>query len=270
MQKNSTDDIALRAWNATRTHIPQFILFPILVTLVFGGLMGVNVSFGSQSTSALYPLISLGLGLGYFVFAISFWTALAKWSSELHSGAKQIHIGDGLRYGVSRFWGVLGTSLLTLIKVFFWSILLILPGVYKGMQYMHSTQVSQLDQISGGDANKLSKAVVMNAGILRAFSNLMGVYNLVYILSFFILFIPFMFIGAGVQASLITVNTFSPELLLNPEIGALTLLGLVLGTLAALAVFPLSITFFMVFINFHYIMLRDEQKIAFQAAKKAL
>ncbi len=268
MQKNSTDDIAVRAWNATRKHWMEFILFPILVTIVFGILQVINFALFMDAPSVAF-IVMTALCLTYFVFTMSFFTALAKWSSELHKGAKKISIQDGLHYGLSRFWGVLGTCILTYIKIVLWTMLLVLPGIYKGTQYLHSIQVSQLDGVSGGEANKLSKAVIMNAGILRTFSNMLGIHNLVFILTYAAFVIPCIFLAVAFPG-LFIADGIDPNVFIGAQFGAIAFICAALFSLVMLVIVPLATTFMLIFINFHYIMLRDEQKTAFNKAKKAL
>lgn len=169
----STDEIALAAYNASKKYWKEFILLPLVVTIVVSLLIGVIITF-SPSTIGTRS-ITLVLMIGLWIFWIAFFGAHVKWCEDIHKGKKSIDIQEGLKYGLSRFWGILGTAFLTMIKIMLWMILLILPGFYKGLMYSKSIHVSILDKISGGDANRISEAIIKKAGPIRSFSNLMGI-----------------------------------------------------------------------------------------------
>jgi hypothetical protein len=264
MQKNTTDYIAKLSWDALRDHWKAFILIPLapLVIVVAAGLLttlGFSMFGFGESLQELIALIQL-VYFATLLFYLVYSTAAAQWCATLFSGKKELDIKGGLRYGLSRLGGVLGTSILTGLKCMLWFMLLILPGLYKGLTYSQSIHISQLEKISGGDANRLSKVLIREAGILRTLGNYMALIALFYLgftafyLAAFAVMVPF---------GLATAQNGTPE-----EAGfgiALLFIGIL-----AFAFYAGMMAFMMCFGNFQYLCFRDENKIAFQKAIKDL
>jgi hypothetical protein len=244
----STDEIVKAAWNTSKDHWKEFILLPVIASAAFFMLVGVlGWALGPSSGSgSIFFLLSIAIG----VFYVSYFGAQAKWCEELHKGAKSIDVQDGLKYGLSRFWGVIGTGLLTAVKTFLWLLLLVIPGYYKGLMYSKSIYVSILDKVSGGDANRISEAMIKKAGPIRAFSNLMGVSFLGIFGMYLLVFVGFL-IGA----------IFG---MVHEVVGAV-----VIGLLGGGA-YAFAMTVMMVYFHYEYLYFRDEAKTEVAALKKAL
>ena len=245
----STDEIVQAAWNASKTYWKEFVLLPIIVSVAFFlllGLLSATILSYSSGFSGIVLLLAIAAG----IFAVSYYGAQVKWCEEIHNGAKTIDIQDGLKFGLSRFWGLVGTALLTGIKTFLWMLLLILPGYYKGIMYSKSTRVSILDGISGGDANRISEAIVKKAGPIRTFSNLMGVTTLGVVAMYLLIALALLFAGFfGVM------NEYA---------------GLIVGGVLGGGAYAFAITVITVYFHFEYLYYRDEAKAEVAALKKVL
>jgi len=244
----STDEIAMAAYKASTKYWKEFIALPLVVTTVGTLLIVAIISFTSSPVGIGTTALLLMLGL--WVFWIAFFGAQVKWCEEIHKGAKSIDIQDGLKYGLSRFWGVLGTAILTSIKVVLWMLLLILPGFYKGVMYSKSMHVSILDKISGGDANRISEAIVKKAGPVRTFSNLIGIGFLSAIATYIVMAIALLF-GAIFGLVHELTGAFVMFLLYGVGIALVT-----------------TVTY--VYFHFEYLYFRDEAKAEVTKLKKAL
>jgi len=244
----STDEIAMAAYKASTKYWKEFIALPIVITTVLSILFGVIVTLTSSPVGLGSVAFLLMLALA--VFWVAFFGAQVKWCEEIHKGAKSIDIQDGLRYGLSRFWGIIGTTLLTMVKTILWMLLLVLPGFYKGLMYSKSVHVSILDKISGGDANRISETVVKKAGPVRTFSNLVGIGLLSTIATYVVMAIALllsMFFGL--------VHEFAAAFVFILIYGA----GIALVT---------TVTY--VYFHFEYLYFRDEAKAEVTKLKKAL
>lgn len=246
MQQNTTDFIAKTAWDVTKTRWKELMGLPVAVVVGTFVVMGLLVQTGSTAAG----LVAFVLYLGLMVFFVAFSTAVAKWCSDLYSGAKELDIEGGLKYGLSRFWGVVGTSLLTFIKVVLWCLLLIIPGYYKGILYSKSIKVSQLEKISGGDANRISQKMVSSAGFMRTLGNMMAVGTVAMV--FFYVYIFLAALVGGVFG------------LAHEVLGII-----VMGALFGVGVVFLS-TFMMVYNAYEYLIYRDENKTELTALMKTL
>lgn len=246
MQQNTTDFIAKAAWDTTKSRWKEFMILPVIVVAVSFAVMGFLFNTGSGAAAVVAGLLYIAL----MVFMVTFSTAITKWCSDLYSGAKEIDIEGGLRYGLSRFWGVVGTGLLTALKVMLWMLLLVIPGYYKGLMYSKSIKISQLEKISGGDANRISQKMVSEAGPLRTLGNMTAV-GLVATLVFYIYFALVLLVGA----ILIMVH----EGLGSVIAGALGAVGMVT-----------FMTFMLVYNSYEYLIFRDETKTAVDPVRKAL
>lgn len=246
MQQNTTDFIAKAAWETTKARWKEFMVLPLIVAAVTFGIMGFLASSGSGPAFFVVFI----LYIGFMVFMVAFSTAVTKWCSDLYSGAKEIDIEGGLRYGLSRFWGVVGTSLLTGLKVMLWALLLIIPGYYKGLMYSKSIKISQLEKISGGDANRISQKMVSEAGPLRTLGNMTAV-------------------------GFVAVLVFYIYLALSALVGGLFMMAheglglLIIGLLGGAGMVTLM-TFMMVYNAYEYLIFRDETKAAVAPVMKAL
>ena len=156
---------------------------------------------------------------------------------------------------------MIGTGLLTGIKLFLWMLLLIVPGLYKALTYSQSVHISQYEKISGGDANRLSQTLVKEAGILRTLGNYMVLVFLMY-LSFIILYL--LILVWFIPTSFTISQDPSHTLPLVPVIAGF------LAVLAAVVWYSLVMIFMMCFGNFQYLIFREENKVAFQKAVKEL
>lgn len=246
MQQNTADSIAKSAWETTKTYWKEFIAFPIAVSIGLFLVMGLL----TQVNSGVMVILQFLLMISFIVFIVTFSTAVTKWCSEIYNGKKEIDIEDGLRYGLSRFWGVLGTSLLTTIKVTLWTYLLIIPGYYKGVMYMKSVKVSQLEKISGGDANRISQHLVRSSGFMRTMGNFMSVA---------IVAILFFLIYAGLSIGV----GFGFTLVSEPLGFFIMVVLVVVGEMALL-------TFMNVFQTYEYLIYREENKASLTPFIKAL
>lgn len=252
MQQNSTDLIAKTAWTVTLERWKEFMLLPAVVSVVFAAAVALSVNFtyayGSQGTVGLVLFI---IYIAYLVFVSCFYTAVSKWCSDLHAGKSVIDIEEGLRYGLSRFWGKLGTQLLTALKIALWSLLLIFPGLYKALMYSQSVKISQLEGISGGDANRLSEKLVGNAGILRTLGNFLAIQTVTMLAIYLYIALIFPIVG-GIISS-----------------GAETLAGIVGGVLF-IGGMIFMMTFLVVFTDYQYLIYRDENKAEMAKMVKTL
>ncbi len=264
MQKNTTDYIAKLSWDALRDHWKAFVLIPLvplalMIGIGGGASLGASMFGFGKSLEAMFAIIQL-VYLATVLFFLVYSTAAAQWCSTLFSGGKELDIKGGLRYGLSRLGGVLGTSILTGLKCMLWFMLLILPGLYKGLTYSQSIHISQLEKISGGDANRLSKVLIREAGILRTLGNYMALFALFY--CGFIVFYVAAF-AVFMPVVLTSAQNGSPE-----EAGfgiALLFIGILF-----FAFYAGMMAFMMCFGNFQYLVYRDENKVAFQKAIKNL
>lgn len=259
MQKNSTDYIAKQAWDMTKTHWQELMLLPILAGIIFMALQALNIWIfvgfekfmdGSFVLGAAPGLISLILNIAAFVFAIAYSTALLQWCEKVHEGKKDLDVMNGLRFGLGRFWATIWTMILTGIKIFLWLFLLIIPGLYKGVQYRFSIKVAQLEKVSGGDANRISQMLVMKSGFLRTIGNWQAVSTVATIA---------LYIGLGL--SVLLGGLFA---LIAPALGAIIFIVLI----PAVSIFFL--VFLVMFKNFHYLAFREENKTELANLKKAL
>jgi|GEM_PF-2252736 len=245
----STDDIVKMAYESCKTHWKEFIGFPILISLLFGLMFGAVfylVFAISHLTIGLLPFLYLLM----IVFWITYLGAQVKWCEEIYKGRKNIDLQKGLSYGLSRFWGTLGTYLLTGIKILLWMLLLILPGYYKALMYSKSVHVSILEKKSGGDANRISEAIVKKAGPIRTLSNLFGV---------------------GILGEIILALVWLASLILS---GVLSYMNDSLGIIISGIIMTISIAFILslifVYFHFEYLYFRDEAKKEVNKLKKAL
>lgn len=246
MQQNTTDFIAKTAWDVTKTRWKELMGLPLAVVAVTLVVMGLLVKTGAGAALA----VAFVLYVAMMVFFVAFSTAVAKWCSDLYAGAKELDIEGGLKYGLSRFWGVLGTSLLTGIKVVLWSLLLLIPGYYKGIMYSKSIKVSQLEKISGGDANRISQKMVSSSGFMRTLGNMMAV---------------------GVVATVIFYVYAALALIVGGVFGmASEILGMVIVALLCSAGMVVLATFIMVYNAYEYLIYRDENKTELNALMKTL
>lgn len=244
----STDEIVLTAYNTSKQYWKEFIGFPIAISAGFFLLMGI-FTWLSTTTGGMGGLLFL-VFLAFSVLWVAYFGAQVKWCEQLHQGATSIDLKEGLRYGLSRFWGVIGTGLLTWIKIVLWTLLLILPGYYKGLMYSKSIYVSILEQKSGGDANRISEAIVKKAGPIRTLSNLMGVTTLWYLATFILVILAALVSGLFGMAH--------------------DMLGLIVGSVLMGGVMAFSGTVFMLYFHFEYLSFRDEAQTEVNQLKKAL
>ena len=251
MSQNTTDLIAKLAWKTTRERWREFMVLPAVVTIIVFGAVGALFYYIPLQGIPAVSISLIVLYLAYIAFCIVFYNALAKWCADLYAGKKVIDIEDGFRYGLSRFWGVLGTGLLTMLKILLWSLLLLLPGIYKGVMYFHSIQVSQLEKISGGDANRMSQKMISKSGFLRTIGNLMAIYFVGMIL-FYIYFGLTFAVSAGFIAA-----------------GSEILSGLISVALFGAGAVFLKV-YLLVFFNYQYLIYRDENKAALAILAKGL
>ncbi len=246
MQQNTTDAIAKMAWNATMARWKEFMALPVVVTVIAFAIMGMTMQIESSFGLLLFSLIYIALSVFFTVFS----TALTKWCEELYNGAKEIDIEKGLRYGLSRFWGVLGTHLLTALKVVLWCFLLILPGYYKLLMYSKSVKISQLEKISGGDANRISEKMITEAGPMRSLGNIMAVIIVSELA---------LLIYAG--ATILVASIFGM---------AHELFGVIIGGGLFAAGMIVFMSFVMVYSAYEYLVFRDETKTAVAPMMKVL
>lgn len=247
MQENTTDHIAKMAWDYSKNQWQAFMALPVVVMVGSVLIQALLVGFMGNGLAIFLTFLIM---IAQVVFMVSFQAALLKWCDELYNGKKSIDIEAGLHYGLSRFWGSLGTGIITSIKVFLWSLLLILPGVYKGIQYSQSIKVSQLEKISGGDANRVSQKMVMGSGMLRTLGNVSAMSTVVQL---------------GLYLLMAVV-------VLLAAITSLVSDGLAIIVAAALgsAGFIFAMTVFIVFFNFQYLAYRKENKTSIDNMVKAL
>ncbi len=251
MPQNTTDHIAKLAWNTTRERWREFMVLPTVVGLVFFGAIAlITYLTPTQNSSALILIFGL-LYLAFLVFCVVFFNALAQWCADLYAGKKVLDIEEGLRYGLSRFWGTVGTGLFTFLKIFLWSLLLILPGLYKALMYSQSVQVSQLEKISGGDANRISQKMISEAGTLRTLGNFMSLW-LVTTIVFYISFALILLFSLGFAKA-----------------GSEILSGIITGGLTLVVMVFMNV-FLLVFCNYQYLVYRDENKAALTSLTKNL
>lgn len=248
MQQNSTDFIAGLAWQSTKTYWKEWIAFPAAVSAVGVGLMAIILMNGATIPAAAFLVIVLYLAL--LVFWMVFSTAVAKGCSDVYAGKKELTLKEDLSYGLSRFWGMLGTGLLTGLKIFLWTLLLILPGVYKGIMYSQSIKISQLEKVSGGDANRMSQSLISSAGVLRTLGNYMAI-GVVSTIAFYIYLMAALLVA-------VLLSQASEEL-------ATVIAGLLYA--AGTAVFGL---FVLLFGNFQYMVYKSENKDALAKLAKTL
>jgi hypothetical protein len=248
MTQNTTDFIAQKAFEATKTNWKLFVLFPILLSLtplvpIF--LMEQTQLLKADSLNII--LISAVLLIAYLVVFAIFKTAVTFWCQAIHKG-KKVKFKDGMAYGKSRFWGVLWTGFITIVKIILWSLLLVLPGIYKTLMYIHSLHASRLEKLSGSDANQISQTLVRGSGTLRTMGNMMSVFTVV-ILSTYILF-AVVFVATYL---LMTSNPVAAEIV------------------SAVIISFISMTagmYLEVFMNFQYLYYRDENKNALSKLKR--
>ncbi|MBU0981078.1 hypothetical protein KKC94_00115 [Patescibacteria group bacterium] len=250
MQQNSTDLIAKSAWDATLKYWKEFIVLPFIVTVILcliQFLVVMQMGENSKTTLAVSILITLTLT----VFGIAFATAVLKWCADIFSGKKEIDVAEGIKYGLSRFWGVVGTSLLTTIKIFLWALLLILPGLYKAVQYSQSVKISQLEKLSGNKANLISQKLIMSVGFLRTLGNIMAIQTVVMVAIY--VFIALIYLVGFLLIFIV------------PPTPVIIVLGIIVIGASLFAG-----TFLYVFTNFQYLYYRDEQKTLMAKTKEAL
>ncbi|MFT7183895.1 MAG: hypothetical protein ACI9QC_000220 [Oceanicoccus sp.] len=248
----TTDEIVKAAWNASKKHWKEFILLPLLTSIAFLLLIAVPLGLFEKYGAPSY-LIALLFSLGLIaagVFMAAYFAAQAKWCEEIHKGAKSIDVQEGLKFGLSRFWGLIGTLLITGVKIILWMMLLVLPGYYKALMYSKSIYVSVLDGVSGGDANRISEAIVNKAGPIRAFSNKIGV-TMLGMLAMYLL--------------LIFSTLFAFFFGLVHEVAGVIALVVIGG-----ASYAFSMTVMMLYFHFEYLYFRDEAKAEVAKLKKAL
>lgn len=246
MQQNTTDFIAQAAWDVTKTRWKELMALPLAVVAGIMIVMGLLLQTGAGAAMA----VAIVLYIALMVFFVAFSTAVAKWCSDLYSGAKELDIEGGLKYGLSRFWGVIGTSILTAIKIVLWALLLIIPGYYKGIMYSKSIKVSQLEKISGGDANRISQKMVSSSGFMRTLGNMMAV---------------------GVVSTVIFYVYAALALLVGGLFSmASEVLGIVVMGLLFSAGMVVLATFMMVYNSYEYLIYRDENKVELTALMKTL
>lgn len=249
MQANTTDYIAKLTWQHTKTQWKAFVLSPILGFIAFGLLSTLWVWL-SQWIGIVGGILSFVTSLASLVFAVSYSGALAKWCEDLHKGASTLDIQAGYRYGLSRFWGTIGTGILVMIKTFLWFLLLILPGYYKMVQYKHAMSITRLEKISGNKATQLSQKLVMEAGWLRTFGNLLS-WKTITAIGLYIVGALALLIGAAFAW-------------IHPMAG-----GVIGGALIGF-VFIAFIALIANFNTFEFLVYRDENSKAFNEAKAAL
>jgi len=225
------------AFETTKTYWKEFMGLPAAVSIAF---IVATILISRIGMNGPVVALFIVMYIAFIVFMISFGTAMAKWCEEIFGGKKEFSIEAGLRYGISRFWGVLGTILLTALKVFLWTLLLVLPGYYKGLLYSQSIKVSQLEGVSLGDANRISQMLVSKSGILRTLGNMMAI-GITAMLGFYLLLL----LAFGVAALMSLINS--------------TLGAIVMGILFA-SLMVIMTTFMMVFRTYEYLLYREENK----------
>lgn len=247
MQQNTTDAIAKMAFNTTKERWKEFMLLPVGVTIGVFLLVGLLFSASSTMGTAIFGLL---LYIALMVFMVVFMTAEAKWCSDIYAGRKVLDVKAGLLYGLSRFWGVIGTTLLTILKVMLWTLLLVIPGYYKGIMYSMSVKISQMDGISGGDANRLSQLLVSKSGILRTLGNMMAISFVSVLLLYLYWAVAFLIGFLFMQGN---------EILGMAVMGILCSAGMIV-----------MMTFLVVFKNYQYLIFKDENKAEFASLAKTL
>jgi hypothetical protein len=236
--QHTTDVIAKAAWQHLTKNWTILFLAPTLLCGVLAALFAASFILAANSEELGLAAVILTSVLS-IVTSITYLNASAKWCEELHK-KKKLKFKAGLKYGFSRFWGVLGTLILTIVKTILWTLLLILPGIYKSIMYMHSIQISQLEKISGGDANALSEAMIAKAGPLRTLGNFQAIQTVVTILVYVVMAI---IIGISFASAI-----------------QYPLAGSLIGGLLGAATFGFMIAYLNTFINFQYLYYRDESK----------
>ncbi len=259
MIKNSADYLAKQAWDMTRQHWQELILLPVLVGIVFVGLQGFiswafigfeELAEGSFVVSPLVVILGLLIDVAGFVFGVSYLAALLKWCEDVHKGKTELDVAEGLRYGLSRFWGTIGTSLLTWIKTMLWTFLLVLPGLYKFVMYSFSVKVSQLEKLSGSDANRISQMLITNSGFIRRIGNWYGI---------------------GIISTLIFYLALAVAALLTALFTLLAIpVGIIVGGILFTSIFIFFAVFNIMVNNFHYLAYREENAAELKKMKEAL
>lgn len=249
MQANTTDFIAKLAWQHTKTQWKVFIASPILGLLGLG-LLSILFTWLSHWIGIIGGILSFLTGIASFLFMLSYGGATTKWCEELYKGATTLDIQAGYRYGLSRVLGSLGTAILMTIKIFLWTLLLVIPGYYKMVQYKHSIAISRLEKISGNKATQLSQKLVMEAGWLRTLGN-MAAFGILWTLALYLALIPVFIIGW----------IFG---LIHP------IAGFVVGGFVAWVLFITLVAIMANFNTFEFLVYRDENSKAFNEAKNAL
>lgn len=249
MQANTTDFIAKLTWQHTKTQWKAFVASPIAGLFALG-LISMFFGWTSQWIGIVGGILGFLTGIASLVFMLSYGGATTKWCEELYKGASTLDIQAGYRYGLSRVLGSLGTAILMAIKIFLWTLLLVLPGYYKMIQYKHSVAISRLEKISGNKATRLSQKLVMEAGWLRTLGNMLS-FSILWVLAFYAAMIPVALIGVAVG-------------FIHP------IAGMVAGGLVAWVLAIALIAFMANFNTFEFLVYRDENSKAFNDAKAAL
>ena len=192
-------------------------------------------------------LIAIALVLIYMIIMICYKNAAAFWCQNIHKG-KKFQFKKGLIYGKSRFWGVVWTTFISIIKVILWSLLLILPGIYKAIAYIHSIQVSQLEKISGSDANRVSQTFVRGSGMLRTIGNLFSISTVVIFATYILFAVVFL-----ASFLLLSSNPVAAEIVTAVIISIISMI---------------SGMYLQIFMNFQYLIYRDENKSALTKMKR--
>lgn len=101
----------------------------IIVSLLTMGI-SVIIELTTRSTDAKWTGLIIGILLGTLmsIFSMKFFMINSKIQ------AKFTDAYDGINW--STFWGFLGLNILVSIKVFLWSLLLIVPGIVKMQEYI--------------------------------------------------------------------------------------------------------------------------------------
>jgi hypothetical protein len=173
-------------WQAKIKDYSYLMLLPIGGTIVFGFLDLATLKEDGSMSGYILPV--------YLVLAVAFWYIMLRTMTALFlyikNHGKEQEVWQVFANGKEIVWSVFFISLLVGIKVFLWTLLLIIPGIIFSVYYSLSSWSLIYENKKGNEALKRSKSLI--EGYWWAVVGRNAYLFLLYIVVFFVISLPTM------------------------------------------------------------------------------
>jgi len=130
-------------------------VLPILVSTIFNTYVYVN------EYNLIYEIIKIILLIVSIIFSIISTIIIIKF---IHNNPAEFKLGNEINKAFKLIWGYICVSFRTSIFVLLWSLLLIIPGIIKSIQYAFSLFVYLIEGKKAKESMETSRALVKGRG----------------------------------------------------------------------------------------------------------